>query len=249
MRRQVDQLHTPAGEEGVNVDEKGVGPLAHKSCESHIDLAAGACVEDLDFQPDGASSRLRIFQRGLGIGAGRVDEHGNASGCGHQLMHEFQALRHQLSTEKIDSCQVAARPGEAGDKTNLHRVFGQDEHYGGRRACRLGRQCAICQCGDHGDLAANQISRQLWQPIDLILGEAIDDCHVLTLNVARLFEPLAKSEQTVRERVRRCRVEEPDHRHRRLLSVRRDWPRRRCAADRLDEITPSHAAPRASDAK
>jgi hypothetical protein len=41
MRRQVDQLDTPASEEWVDVDQKGIGPLAHKSCESDIDLAAG----------------------------------------------------------------------------------------------------------------------------------------------------------------------------------------------------------------
>src|SRR6266576_4197363 len=110
MRRQVDQLDTPAGEEGVDVNEKGIGPLAHTSCESHIDLAASAGVEDLNFQPDCASSRLRVSQRALGIGAGRVDEHANASGCGYQLTYEFQPLRRQLSTEKIDSRQVAARP-------------------------------------------------------------------------------------------------------------------------------------------
>ena len=46
--------------------------------------------------------------------------------CGHQLTQEFQPLCHQLGTEKIDTCQVAARPGEAGDKTEPDRVFGGD---------------------------------------------------------------------------------------------------------------------------
>ena len=41
-RRQVDQLDTPAGEEGVGADEERVGPLARKRCEGRIDLAAGA---------------------------------------------------------------------------------------------------------------------------------------------------------------------------------------------------------------
>src|SRR5215831_12718083 len=50
-RCQVDQVDTPAGEKGVGVDEKCVGPLAHKSCESRIDFAAGAGVDDLDLQP------------------------------------------------------------------------------------------------------------------------------------------------------------------------------------------------------
>ena len=132
----------PAGcEKGVAADEEGVGPLAHKSCEGRIDLSAGAGVEDLDLQSHGASSRFHVSQRGLGIRSiGRIDEHGNASGCGHQLAQEFQPLCGQLATEKIDPCQVAARPGEAGDKTKPDRVFADDEDDGDRRGCRLGRE-------------------------------------------------------------------------------------------------------------
>ena len=44
-RRQMDQLDTPAVQEGFAADEKGVGPLARKSREGRIDLAAGAGVE------------------------------------------------------------------------------------------------------------------------------------------------------------------------------------------------------------
>ena len=59
---------------------------------------------------------------------------------GHQLTQEFQPLRRQLTTEKIDACQVAARPSQAGDKTKLDRVFADQENDGDRRGCRLGRQ-------------------------------------------------------------------------------------------------------------
>ena len=38
---------------------------------------------------------------------------------GHQLAQEFQPLLRQITVEKIDSCQVAARPGEADDKSSL----------------------------------------------------------------------------------------------------------------------------------
>jgi hypothetical protein len=46
----------PAVEEGIDADEEGVGPLTHECCEGGIDLPAGAGVEDMDLQPDGASS-------------------------------------------------------------------------------------------------------------------------------------------------------------------------------------------------
>jgi hypothetical protein len=43
---------------------------------------------------------------------------------------EFQPLCRQLSIEKVDTRCVAARPGEAGDKTNPDWVFGVDEDDG-----------------------------------------------------------------------------------------------------------------------
>jgi hypothetical protein len=53
-------LDPPAKEEGIGADEKRVGPLAHGRCQGSIDFAAGAGVEDLDLQPHGTRSRIRI---------------------------------------------------------------------------------------------------------------------------------------------------------------------------------------------
>ena len=99
---------------------------------------------------------------------GRIDEHGHASGCGHQLTQEFQPLRYQLASEKIDPCQVAARPGEAGDKTKPDRVFADDEDDGDRRGCRLGgeRPAGPWTVAITRDLSADQFGRQRRQPID-----------------------------------------------------------------------------------
>ena len=60
--------------------------------------------------------------------------------------------------------RLATRPSLTGDEDD-----------GDRRGCRLGRQrhTGTSSRGDHGDLSANQIGLQLWQPIDLILGPAI----------------------------------------------------------------------------
>ena len=52
---------------------------------------------------------------------------------------------------------------------------------------------------DHGDLPANQIGRQLRQPIELILGPAVFDRHVLALDIAGLLQALAECAQTVRD--------------------------------------------------
>ena len=52
--RQVGELDSPVGEEGVGADEQCVGALARKGFEGRIDLTAGAGVEDLDLQPQRA---------------------------------------------------------------------------------------------------------------------------------------------------------------------------------------------------
>jgi hypothetical protein len=57
------------------------------------------------------------------------------------------------------------------------------------------------------------------------------------------FEASAKSAQTIRQRLRRPGVEQPDHRHRRLLRARRERPRRGGAADKCNEFTSPQRAP------
>ena len=156
-RRQVDQLDAPAAEKRVGADEQRVGTLTHKRCEGRIDLLAGAGAEDLDLQPHGASSRRGVFQRGLrSRSIGGIDEHANASCSGHQLAQDFQPLRHQLTREKIDPGRIAARPGEAGDKTKPDRILAGDENNRDRRRCPLGHQSDIVTGrGDHGDLTTD----------------------------------------------------------------------------------------------
>src|SRR5215467_14517685 len=158
-------------------------------------------------------------------------------------MQQVEPLCCQLTAEKVDPCQVAAWPGEAGDKTKLYRVFGGNKGDRDRRGCCLGNGRREGRaCGDYGDLSANQFGRQLRQSIVLVLGEAVDDCYVLALHIADVFEAQAECAQTVHHRVRRSGVKEPNHGHRRLLRARR---KRQCccrhAANKRDELAPPHS--------
>jgi hypothetical protein len=56
------------------------------------------------------------------------------------------------------------------------------------------------------------------------------------------IEPLAKSAQTIHQRVRRPAVEHPDHRHRGLLCARRERPRGCRAAECSQQFPPSDVA-------
>src|SRR5262249_28567785 len=136
---------------------------------------------------------LLSYSRLGGGSIGRIGEHSHASCGGHKLTKEFQPLRYQLTSDPIDPCDVTARLGEAGDKTKSDWVFGDAEDNWNRRGCRLGRERRGAECGDHGNLAANQCGRQLRQPIHLILGPPLFDCYVLVLDKAGLLQALAKA--------------------------------------------------------
>src|SRR5262245_64563715 len=85
----MDQLDPSAVEEGVAIDEEGVGPLAYKCSIGRIDLTAGASVEHLGLQSQGASRRVHVFHRGFGShGIGRIDEHDHTIGCRYQFTQE-----------------------------------------------------------------------------------------------------------------------------------------------------------------
>jgi hypothetical protein len=96
-------LHTPGVEQKARADEKRVGPLARKRCESRIDLATAAGVEHLNLQPHGASGRFHLLQRCRSRGNGRVDERGHIHRSRHQRAQQFQPFRRQFSREKIDA--------------------------------------------------------------------------------------------------------------------------------------------------
>ena len=139
--------------------------------------------------------------------------------------------------------EVAARPVQAGDKSELRpgrspivKTIGMVvvAAFAASAAGGAGR-------GNHGHLTANQIGRQRRQSIVLVLRPAIFDRHVPALDIAGFAQALAERAHTVRVPVRRCAAEEPDHRHRRLLRARRERPRRRRAAEQRDELAPPHS--------
>src|SRR6516165_6635589 len=122
------KLHPPAGEIGVTSEEKGVRPLACNGFKCRMYLAAGAGVEDLNLHAHRTSSGFNVAHRGLRSRCiGRIDEHSNTRECGHEFTHEFQSLRGQLTTKKIDARCVPAGPGEARDKAKLNRVFADNK--------------------------------------------------------------------------------------------------------------------------
>ena len=173
-------------------DEEGIGPLAREGCEGRIDLAACAGVEDLDLQPDGARSRFArpSVISAIGTLAGLTSKATRTTRA--QLAQESEPLCVQLGVEKIDAGHVAARPGEAGDKTKLDRVIADGETIGIVDVAALAASAA----GLPG-VAITATRRRTSQPpvsaADLsAFRPAVFDRHVLAFDIASFAQAFAK---------------------------------------------------------
>src|SRR5262249_48491164 len=96
------------------------------------------------------------------------------------------------------------------------------------------------QGGDRNHPGTNQLVRQRRQTLDLLVGPAVFDRHVLALDEPRLLQALAECPHAIRVAVGRRGMQEPDCRRSRLLGARRERPRRRRAAEQGDERAAFH---------
>ena len=109
-------------------------------------------------------------------------------------MQEPQPLGRQLLSKKIDAGRVAARPGKAGDQTQLDRVFADAEDDWDRRGRSFGRwrSKVAARRGDNGDATADEVGHERRQAIELAVQPVVLDRHVLALDVAGFIEALAE---------------------------------------------------------
>src|SRR5439155_24065773 len=79
-RRRVNMIIAPAGSIlTYQARRGGIGSIACKGGKGGINLITIVCIEDLDFQPEWAGSRLQLFRGSLALNVARVCEHADAS--------------------------------------------------------------------------------------------------------------------------------------------------------------------------
>ena len=247
-RRQRGQLDPPASEEAIRGDEQGIRSAKHSVRERRVDLAASTGIEKLDMQPEGASGRFQLCQRGRRIfmlpGLTSTATRTAAGTSSRKSPSRFASLQR---CKKIETGCIAARTGEARDKAKLDWVFGNEEGNRDRLCRRFGRdpQPRSPPPRSHS-LAADQIGGQLrHRSIDL--QPAIVDCHVLAIDVACLRRaPGGNSMQYVPEPAA-MGDKKPDHRHRRLLAhaprAATQPPRRRAGVTNSRRLMTNMGAP------
>src|SRR6516164_1332972 len=128
---------------------------------------------------------------------------------------------------------LATRPRLTGSSTTP-KTIGMGRGSGFCRAC-AGRGA---RHGNYRNPTADQIGYQFHHAIVLPVSPAIFDRDVLTFHKSGFVETFAEGGQIEPIVVERTDTEKSDHRHRRLLRVRRERPHRRAAEER-HELAPS----------
>src|SRR5262249_35939593 len=140
------------------------------------------------------------------------------------------------------SRHVAPWSAQAGNKAELNRVgahFEDNRNGRGRRLCcnrsrRAGR-------GNHAHIALDQVSDKGRQAFIVSLCPAIFDRYIAAFDETDFAYPGEKGGQWRVRPTGRGRIDEPDHRHRRLLRTRRERQCRGRAAEQRDELAPVHS--------
>src|SRR5215472_18124375 len=95
--------------------------------------------------------------------------------------------------------------------------------------------------GNHCHPSANEVSRQRRQPIIMALCPPELDRKVLAFDIAGLRKAATETGHEWFVLLGRCRIEEPDHGHCRLLRAHRQRPRGCRAAEQRYECAPLHS--------
>src|SRR5262249_4369275 len=113
-----------------------------------------------------------------------------------------------------------------GDRDPCGRSFGR-------------KRRRIANRSDNGDATADEVGHERRQAVVLAGKPVVLDRHVLALDVARFAKAFTKRGCMAYGTIERSTAEKPHHRHRRLLRVRRQGPRRPRAAESSQQSPPS----------
>src|SRR5262245_48083841 len=130
--------------------------------------------------------------------------------------------------------RLATRPCATGSPLTPKAI-------GIRRGRSFGRKRRrIANRSDNADATADEVGHERRQAVVLAAEPAVLDGHVLALYVAGFGEAFTERACMAGGAIERPTADKADHRHCLLLRARREWPRRRCAADERHELAPLH---------
>ena len=230
-------------EERIGPERKSGDALARNGFEGGVDLRLVARRQDANRYGNGARCLSNFLQLAHGRCKAWVAEIADRCSGWHQHMQQSEPFCFQKIGQNVHPGYVAARPVVIHYKARLDRVAAHDEDDwdgGGRRLCSQRRRLATAR-DEHGHRPSDQLGRHRRQAIVLTVHKTIFHGDVLPFDIAGVAERLEERRHIGHEGFPRTGVEEPDHRHDRLLRACREWPRGGCAAEQRDELAPSHS--------
>src|SRR6516164_8995708 len=173
-----------------------------------------------------------------------IPQDADALYAGRDLLEQLQPFPAYIIVVDGETGGVAAWPRQAVDEAGSNWI-GNKHEYDRQRARGLEQRLrptgAIGE--DHVGRERNQLGRDLATIVGAAGGPAVHHPHVAAIDPAQFLEPVQKSGET-RKRfriVRSDRHQHPDTAHPALLRARSERPRRRRAAEKRDELPPSHS--------
>jgi hypothetical protein len=136
---------------------------------------------------------------------------------------------------------VALWPAKAGHEPFIDWIGAANEKNRNRLGRVLRHERRRCTSGRNNDghVTANQICCLLPQPIEITLCPTVFNRDVSTFDITAGVEAPVECSHEAGECAERRDIKEPDHRHCRLLRVRRKRPCGCYAAKRDDKFSPS----------
>src|SRR5262249_15937835 len=190
--RQRHNLITSADEARVARENDRIdSPLAQfPPCRPELSFSVR--LDAVEFQAKPTRRRLDVSGFAYGVRIVGVQEIADDGGCRYQLVQQLQPFRCNRPDEKAHSRDIDAWPIEARDQTEFDRVAAAGKNDWYRPGGRLSRQRRTGIGEDCGNLTGDQISGKRRSSIGLLLGPAIFDRDVLTLDVAGFLQTLTE---------------------------------------------------------
>ncbi len=245
-RKPCDQL-TMAGGDDVRQGDQPSVRLAGEGANGLLDSGRVAYAGHRDRHAERRPSRLGGAEH-RNIGCRFImHEHGRAGYAGGDLFEYFHPLATHRRLEIGEACGHAAWPRQALDETAANRIGDLHEH--SRDGAVFLTQCreAWIAVGEHDvGRQREQFLSVCAQAFNVRAGEAVIDADVAAVGPAEVRETLPKRRDAgahVRIIFGKGQQHADPTNPVALLRTRRQRPRRRCTAEKRDELAPPHVLP------
>ena len=187
----LDEARSVLIEEWGRRDDRGFGPLLPHIQKCGLEIVRPFHLQRLKPYREGPSRGFGGSMLGTPIVDGAPEDR-HASHLRESFSHEFHPFAGQLVILGCKPGGVPSRSGEARDKGERYRV-GDDRHHDRDRDRRLlGSQGGLAGRDDDVHLEADQLGREVWEPIASSLGKPVLDTDVTTFDITELAEALLK---------------------------------------------------------